>query len=1436
MKAILHPSGRWCLAALLAQSVGPFVSPARANPVPVNPSKPFVQGSGSIPAVPPGGHTLTILQTSPTAQINWSSFNINAGETTTFVQPSSSSVAWNYISDPNPSSIAGNLNANGYIVLQNPSGFTIGGTASITTHGLVMTTSQIPVPNLTSGGAWDFKAMPPTAKIINYGSIQTDGKNGGSIFLIASADENSGGVPGAGIQNYGTISAPQAPDPGNPSSAGTIGLYAGKEVLVSTRPDGRGLTARVTLPQGSVDNEGKIIADAGTIEMHAQVVNQGGLVQANSIKQANGVIELIASDQLNVSKDSVITAQADSTANTSPGGFVVLDSDKTYSDNAGSKIIVSGKPADGFVQVFGNGITTADINSTIDGVSATQFSSGKSGSHLLVNTVDLTISSDPTGMEVDPSDPTFTLQAPNISVSDLAPYSKIALFALGDINFPSMNTVPNLFSGDGVWTLPGSSDPGACLTLRAGRNINLWDGSGIVAGQNWSLNFTAGTELTSAANISEGNDRIWLQGLAYIQGNNGDINLTAGNEIFVDDGTRDDSTSPFNSGVGNGITTMGGGSITATAIFGNINTGGNPLGYNFTQAAPYYSALTSAGALGGISTAAGGDVTLTAGGDIISYLPSKTLFDGGSGAFDPLHPGNVTISAGGSVFGHFVEADGTGSIYAGANAGGSDSAHTFALSLVKGSWNVNAPYGSIYLQEVRNPNGDINDLGGPNSPGYHLFDYDPTASVSLTAGNLVEITGRGLPRPPTGGPGVVLPPSLSIVSGTGGVIFDKDVYLFPSASGELSITTTGGMIGRQDANGVDPTLLMSDSGSQQWISGGSIPASTFGPSDHGNIPPELGNPNPVRITVMGDMDDLKVQMAKQTQIFVAGNMNNCGFSGENLHPGDVTSITVQGQMFTQNAYTFATLSSPIVAADGNNWDAVLWLAVNPADLAVPAGLTPAQLASYAHSIGLLGNLPPLNPDGFVYNPATLRFGFFGKMSTDLRNALEGPLQVILYGPDGTPLVQNGKLVTQTVSFVPASVIEDLYNRSQQVPNPNQKTGYYIAGPGQFNINAGSMDLGASDGIQSSGPNGPGYLTALTPPGSGASVNVDVAGNLGMFTSRIVSEYGGAVTVNSGGTIDLGSTELLGNTIAPAYGIWTSGKSDVTVIAQGNINIEGSRIAAYSGGNVFVESLAGSVFAGSGGNDYVLVPKIQINPTTGQAGTATAFIYGSGIVTASLESRFRGPGETGVPGDITVLTPQGDIVSDKAGVLQLAVGGALPPGPTITLVAGTAPTADDPTGHAGNIDLGESGVIGGTVSLQAQGNIKGLIISEQSATINAAQNFSGTLLSAGSANVSAGGSVSGNIVGIGSATVSGSSITANVQSANASVGGAQATSTFGTSSTATAASGSAAQTASSETRQQLAQNNPQDDDEKKKKGKGPVLTKRVGRVTVFLPKS
>jgi filamentous hemagglutinin family protein len=1374
-----------------------------ANPV----GPKVVQGTASITS---SGSLLTI-QTSDRTLINWNSFNIAAGEITTFVQPSSSSVAWNRINDPNPSQILGNLNANGYIILQNPAGFYVGGQAAITAHGIIMTTAPTPPPDLSGGGPWQFNTPPPAASIINYGQLkQPEGDTGGSIFLI-----------GADIQNKGTLSSPQ----------GNVGLIAGKDVLVSSRPDGRGLIAKATLPQGSVDNQGRIIADAGTIAIRAQVVNQAGLVQADSVRNVNGLIELVASDALTLAANSVVSAKGDATSQSvSPGGFVVLSSDNAFSDLSGSKITVSGQSGgpDGLVQVFGNGTSAASMKTTINDLSAAAYSSSD---HLLMNTYDLNLSADPTDT---------SSSSPNLSVYDLSAYSKIALLAKHDIN---INT---------WWSLADSLDPQALLSLSASRNITLLDGSAIQSGNNWNLNFAAGTGLVPGSLPQAGTDGIYLRGNSFIESQNGDIDLWAANEVLVATGS---STAVMN----NGIRSLAGGSINVTAAFGSVNTGGNPSGYIYQPEAPYYYVSTddsAAEAVGGISTAAGGNVTISAGRDVTSYLAVSTsgllgAGDGGSGAFGP-EPGNVSISAGGSVYGHYMVANGSGTITAGKNVGGLVASQNLALSLISGGWTVNAPNGNIYLQEVRNPNGVFNNQGNFSSPGRHLFDYAPDASVTLNAGIGVYFTELALPRPSDAVPSIY-PPILSVSSGSGGVTLQDNLILFPSSDQDLTISTTGNLAGQPNRPFTQPQLIMSDSGRQQWQAG----SPAFGAQDHGPLPLGLEDPTAVQVNIAGNMDNLTLITTKQTTIAVGGDMNNCGFSGQNLHGSDVTSIDVGGKIYNRSPYSFTFLDHSIPglpAADlpggrGITWAFIFNQLLNPAiiaNLQIPANLDPSAWAALASGAALFAGTGGSANPGFVYDPSTGRLGFQGQMLPGVRAAMELPAVVLRYNPDGTPatyIAANGNryFVTDQINFIPASAVETLYNASQGAPSATSfQTGYRIGGPGTFDIQADSISLGNSVGILSCGAHDTqgGFaryqnLASVTP--SGATVDVTVEHNLDMLTSTIAAIGGGNVNVTSiAGSMDLGSQELFNTRRELGFGIYASGRGDVNVLALGDINIDGSRIASYNGGDIFVKSLSGNINAGTGGTSFVGVEVSYVDPLTGKAGLYGEQVFGSGIVANTLVKPSQVTGAAVLPGNITVETPQGSIFASQGGILQEALNGNLSAGPTITLLAGTRPSGNAPGFH-GDIDLGQSGVIGGTVNADANGNITGLVISRQNSTINAAQSFSGVVLSGGTANLSAGGTISGTIVGVGGINAAGGQgVSATLLSQNVSVAGGQAQSTLGTAASATAASQSASQQANAETQRPLAAGNSTEDDKKKEKAR--VALRRVSRVTVILPRA
>ena len=1597
-------------------------SAAQANPT----GGTVAQGSASFIT---SGAQLTV-NTSANAYINWQTFNIGAGETTTFVQPSANSVVWNHITDANPSQILGTLNANGYVILQSASGFTVGGSAAINAHGLIMTTSQAAAPDLSSGGAWSFNALPPSAQIVNYGQINIAG--GGSAYLIASD-----------IENNGSISA----------SGGQIGLYAGEQVLLSLRPDGRGISTEITLPQGSVDNEGHLTADAGSIAIQAQTVNQNGLVQADSVQNVNGVIELVASDSLNLKSGSDLEAHGDNTAannvpsaggsvtlqsagafadqagsvinvsgsttqggaggqvslsaptlsalnsslngaansgyaggslsintanivlnssgaaspgalaldastlpggfsqfnlqasgnlevsapltlpangaaldsvslqagNTltvddgagvtanggsitlnaptvneygklqansvgaangvieidgssainlgadaslsaqgdpsassgSPGGFVVLHAGGNYTDTATSVINVAGQNGgpDGIVEILGNNLTDAtSIQSQIDGVSASQFALSDI---LLVNPYDLTLSYDTTAIS----------SSPDINVSGLAAYSQIDFHTLDNIEL----TVG--------WNLNDATTPSS-VGLSAGNDLIVDDGAGLTAGNNWNLNFTAGTGFATSGLSAppSGSYGIYLYGAGFILGQNGNINLSAVNEVQVGWSGQAAQSGHVNSGVGS-ITTLGGGGITVNTQFGDVNAGADPEGYVYpgNSSAPYYVVATAANtpsgdSLGGISTGDGGNVTINAGGNVISSAPAHSTGvpgdDGGSGAFGP-NPGNVTITAGQNVYGHYVLADGLGSITAGQNVG-APNGKPFALSLVDGSWTVNAPNGDIYLQEVRNPNGVFDTQLG--TPGFHWFDYAPNASVNLNA-NGVFLTGTttSLPRAANANVQVLYPPILDISAGSGGITLDGNLTLFPSVDQQLILTTTdGGSLTAPVTTGNPIALYMSDSAQSAWANNSSFTSGSFSVSDHAANPDNAGNDDPVLISIAGDIQNLDLITSKVTDIHVGGNLYNSGFSGENYHSSDITSITVNGQIINPSTYTTVTLPAPIptlpldVLPTGteNAWDSIFDIALNPAiattPLAVPTGFTPSQYQAW-----LISNAPYLfsptikngqlsgNNPGFFYTPSTSTLGFtfnnqqISQLQTELAS---GKITVFVYGPDGVPETQNGYFVTTTVSWAdPASVATLLGSAPTSAPNP---LGYRIGGPGQFDVSASSISLGNTYGILSTGVQDPQggfgrYNNLVSETSVGATVNVTVQNDLTMLTSTIATLGGGDVNVNSlSGSLDLGAEGLSNESQQVGYGVFTTGGGNVNVTALDDINIDGSRIATYDGGNVFVESLTGTVNVGSGGNTYSGAQIDFVNPTTGKADYYDEAVVGNGIVAYTLVAPPTGgslpPGSAEIPGDITVETPQGDIVADQGGITQEALHGDFSGTPSVNLTAGTFPsgTPGSPNyspGYAGNINLGQAGVIGGNVNVSANGNVEGLIISRDNTTIIATKQVIVTVLAGGQADVS-GQAVTGLIVGLGGANVTGD-VTADVLGENVSVDGGGPQNTLGTTATASAAAQSAANQSSSQSQQTLASNSSTDDDSKKKK-KQPLL-QHVKRVTVIL---
>jgi filamentous hemagglutinin family protein len=1484
---LTNTGARLRLHAALALGLSGISSPW---PLSANPSHPVVtQGAASIATQ---GSQLTVTTTGNTV-INWSSFNIGAGQTTTFIEPSASSVVWNHISDPNPTQILGHLDANGYVVLQNQSGFYIGGNAVINAAGLVMTTTPAVPLNVFGGGSWDFSAPPPAAKIINYGEINAG--SAGSVFLI-SAD----------IENNGSITAP----------GGNIGLCAGQQVLISTRADGRGLSATVTLPQGSVDNSGKLIADAGTIELNAQVVNQGGLIQANTVQNQDGVIEIVASDAVTLGPNSTISAKGD-TQGVSSGGQVLVKSGNTYSDSATSVIDVSGGVQGG---VGGQVEISAPQMSAIQSLINGQACAGWVGGKLTIDPSSITIqsggSSAGSGTVAESTPGTLTLDP-----ASLSSFSQILLQSSGNITLAS------------PWTVPDSASA-TTLTLQAGANIIFDTGDSLSVGKNWTVNLVAGANFASPIGVTPGTGTIALNGTAGVQSVDGNINLTAGKSIQTGTGVIQssgggsvlmqaisqnisvgslnlaDSATPtsltmqaggnITSGTGitagqdwtldlvagatfatptsvnttgtgsvtlsgggvlqtmNGdidvtaagsvtvgtgaIRTMGGGNIDVNAVQGNVNAGQNANGYNFNLGG--VSAL-----LGGISTGAGGNVTITAGGNVTSFVPSTTgSSDAGSGAFGP-EPGVVTVTAGGSVYGHYVAAD---SVVNGViapstitaqtgNAGSAAAVNDYlALSLVTGSWVVNAPDGNICLQEVRNPNGTLNGQGTLISAGVrtppNVFNYDPDDTVTLNAGDGVDLLGENLPR--YSGQSTlpsIYPPTLTINAGPGGVTLNANVILFPSAEGELTINTTVpagtpanpfGTPPPGSFNGNGFTLAMSDSGFTQWIGSGAGTATDF-INEHAPVPVQLNNTQPVVLNIAGDFDNTTLVTPKETEVTVGGNMNDVSFTGQNLQKGNTSFFHVAGSITEPNTYSFVTLSAPLTlppALYPGATDDYLELLEN----AVVPGSGPNSSAA-----GAL--FPSLD---FFYIPSTHQLGYYGTMDAGTEALLLGTLQEKTYTAGGQVILDShGNYVTVPVTFAAATgsteplyqAVEALYTASQNSVNPSgAPQGLVIGGPGALNITAQSINLGAAaQGISSVGPQNNPALAKIAAPG--ATINIDLTGDLDMFASQISSLFGGNINIYAGGEVNAGLAGLPFQAPDAANGIWTSAKSDISVIAAGDVNVDGSRIAAFDGGNIFVESLNGDVNAGTGNLTEVLVNEVIVNPVTGAVTTPQQPIAGSGILATTLPDASHNL----QVGNITVDAPQGNILAGLGGITQEPENGNTSLQPAVNLTAGTVNPQTGAVVYTGNIDAGDTGIIAINVNAQASGKINGLFISSGNSTIHG-DTIDVTALAGGTANLSANGTISGIAIAGGGINIGGGKFDGVALSQNVSGGGA--TSALASSASAEAGSQtSAAAEASSQKTETSDQPTATADEEDLKHARArPLLAKYTGRVTVLLP--
>ena len=362
---------------------------------------------------------VTINQTSPTAIINWNTFSIGSGESTSFLQPTGGATL-NRVSG-GQTIINGLLSATGQIYLINGNGIIVGPGGVISANGgFTGSTRDIADTDFLSGKL--HFVGDSGAGITNQGRIKA---LGGDVVLIGKTVENDGKIE---------------------ARSGTVGLVAGDDVwLAQQNDDGSTITvnpvadpaASATSDRVGVKNTGTIRAVAAELKaangnIYALAIQNTGLVRATTVTQQGGHIYLTADSGSIVNSG---TLDASATVAQGQGGTVAMKSVAGNVTHSGKILARGGQGgAGGQVEISGAQVAiTGAVDTTANG--------GITG-NLLLDPATINVitggGTDPTASTVDPmtvdsllNSTGLTLQAQNnITISNAVTWDSGNNFAL----------------------------------------------------------------------------------------------------------------------------------------------------------------------------------------------------------------------------------------------------------------------------------------------------------------------------------------------------------------------------------------------------------------------------------------------------------------------------------------------------------------------------------------------------------------------------------------------------------------------------------------------------------------------------------------------------------------------------------------------------------------------------------------------------------------------------------------------------------------------------------------------------------------------------------------------------------------------------------------------------------------------------------------------
>jgi filamentous hemagglutinin family protein len=1287
-------------------------SPGRA--LPLGPQT--VYGNVSVRATQPG--TLLVTQGTSKAIVNWNSFSVNLGELVRIDQPSSSAVLLNRVIGADPSTILGQIQANGRVFLINPRGILFGQGSQVDAGSFVASTLGISNADFL-GGRYSLTAgAAPPGSLVANGRISAAG---GTVALV-SPDLSVGGTV----------------------DAARIGLASAGHVLVDVEGDGlvffdvasQGLNARLNM-LGRLQAQG-----GGTVDVRAQaragfadtVLNLSGIVQAQSLGLRNGQI-MIDGGTAGTTRVSGVVDASGASAGEHGGSVQVLGSHIKLVDQA--MVDVSGDSGGGTALIGGNfrgqgpehnALTTtvgAGVRIDADAVGSGQggqvavWSDGRtdfagtltarggaqggnggavetSGKQLLnipSGTVDISAAAgrggswllDPNNVTIstgadanhDP-DPNFTSTDDDavVNVNTL----KAALTNGANVSVTTASAGADTQAGDinviaGITTNLGAGQT-ATLNLVAQRGINFSGAGSIAAG---------GANRTLNVNLNAGTD----VGLTNTPGTNvSSITMDAGTSVNTGAGAL---TATAKGAIALSALTVGAGGLT-------VNSGGG--------------AITQVGALtvAGTSTvnAGSGAITLTQGTNDFQGAVNLTggvtqITDANALTLGSLSTGNLTANATGAL--NLGQGTVTGTL--GAVSGNGNITQNGAMT-VTGASTVNAGTGAITLTQAANDfQGAVNMTGGATQ----ITDANALTLGTLSTGNLTANSTGALNL----GQGTVTG-TLGAVSGNGNITQNGAM----TVTGASTVNAgTGAITLTQAANDFQGAVNLTGGATQITDAN----ALTLGSLSTGNL------------------------TANATGALNLGQGTVTGTLGAASGNGDVTQsggLTVTGAS-TVNAGTGAIA----LTQAANDFQGAVSLTGGAVQVQDTNNLTIASLSSGANSAVSLvsgGTLDLTALAGIDTGSANLTLASNGGTLTT-PGALAGN-NIALTGSAGVSLTQDvtaaGTLglsstntaINQTAGTVSATGITTVNAGSGAVtltqPTNDFQGAVSLTGGVTLITDANSLTLGTlntgnltanATGVLSLGQgtvtgtlaanSGNGDITqsgALTVTGA-STVN---AGSGAITLTQAANDFQGAVSL-TGGAVQVQDTNNL--TIASlssgansAVSLVSGGTLDLSALAGIDTGSADLTLASNGGTLTTPGALAGNNIALTGSAGVSLTQDVTAAGTLGLSSTNTAINQTAGTVSAT--------GITTVNAGTGAITLT-QAANDFQGAVNLT-GGATQITGANALTLGSLSTGNLTANANGALNLGQGTVTGTLVATSGNGDItqSGALTVTGASTVNA----------------------------------------------------------------------------------------------------------------------